>query len=1008
MTTTGRWAVLTTELTEKLAAGRTAIKSGDSERAISLLSEVLVTGRITSEQEVEVRTQLAELLENAGRYQEALKAISKYEASVALLDVPRPAMAQVLFRLASLYRWLNEPPKAISYANNSLRIFSQQHYDPGIGAANALLGYVYWMIDEYSISRDYLLTALESQRIVNDVRALAQTYWNLSLVDSIEGHQEEAKKDCMMGLSLLEEENNQQLSSQDHLILGKLFSNLAFIDTEEGNIHKAVQKYERAIEHWSHVEDKNFSALAYNNLADALLFIGDWSRAESTIQSAMRLLKGGQSKRDEAAVFNTLGKLHFLQGRFELAETSLKRSVNLSLESGAKSLEAAAWLAVGQLMFTKGDFGEAVKHIQHCLAIETKIGRIVDMAETYSYLGESHIGLREFDQAEDCLKQAQRLLKDSPNLYHSGLVSRLEGKLKSQNSIQEEAISLLAQSISILESISYNYEAGLSHFEMGVILAQTADRQRARGHLEKALKIFSELRAEPARAKTVASVEDMRRTSLSGRLYLPVLTLDALVVERLIVAASSHDLLLRELATIIRDELGEQAVVYELALDNNLKLITARGADQTKVDKITEQVQAFLNKGGQLAEGAKVKILSDNINQPDTPARRFILYTTIDKSKNPARVGHFESLIKLVEQGLENCSLRGLVRTTTSQTIVSPTKATSQKAFSTFISSTPAMQKVLERIQKIRSSDVTVLITGESGVGKELIARSIHNNSKRHEKPFLPFNCAAVPADLVESRLFGHRRGAFTGADKDSLGIVRAATGGTLFLDEIGELAMHIQPKLLRFLQEHEIHPVGDDRPVKADVRIVAATNRDLEKCVTEGTFREDLFHRLNVIRIHIPSLRERKDDVPPLVNHFLQDFAKKCGKQLSLSPQAMEALVAFPWPGNVRQLKNEMERVTALAEDGTLITPENLSPEILRPKASFSSSGMWQSFIDFTSNIALSEAVDGLERYMIENTLKRHDGNITRAAKDLGLTRQGLILKKKRLGISIAVDENE
>lgn len=1006
--TTGRWVVLTTELTEKLAAGRTALKSGDSERAIALLSEVLVTGRMTSEQESEVRCQLAELLENAGRYQEALKTISKYEASIALIDIPRPAIAQILFRLASLYRWLNEPPKAISYANNSLRIFSQVRYDPGIGAANALLGYVYWMIDEYAISRDYLVTALESQQIVNDVRSLAQTYWNLSLVDSIEGHQEEAKKDCMMGLDLLEQENNEQLSTQDHLILGKLFSNLAFIDTEEGNIHKAVQKYEKAIEHWSHVEDKNFMALAYNNLADALLFIGDWSRAESTIQSAMRLLKGGQSKRDEAAVFNTLGKLHYLQGRFDLAESSLKRSISLAVESGAKSLEAAAWLAYGQKMLTKADFAEAVNNIKHCFAIETKIGRIVDMAETCSYLGEAHIGLREFDQAEECLKQAQKLLRDSPNLYHSGIVARLEGKLKFQQNLQDEAISVLAQSISILESISYNYEAALSHYEMGMVLTQTADRQRARGHLEKALKIFSELRAEPARAKTVSAIEDMRRTSLSGRLYLPVLTLDALVVERLIAAATSHDLLLRELATIIRDELNEQAIVYELTSDNAIKLVTARGADQSKVDRITEQAQGFLNKGQQLPEGVKIKILSDNTSQADAPARRFLLYTTTDRAKNPGRVGHFESLIKLVEQGLENCALKGAFRKSASQTASSSSKASSSPAFSKLITESAAMNKVLERVQKIRSSDVTVLITGESGVGKELIARSIHSNSKRNEKPFLPFNCAAVPADLVESRLFGHRKGAFTGADKDNLGIVRAATGGTLFLDEIGELAMHVQPKLLRFLQEHEIHAVGDDRPVKADVRIVAATNKELEKCVADGTFREDLFHRLNVIRIHIPSLRERKEDIPPLVNYFLKDFSQKCNKQLTLSDKALEALIAFSWPGNVRQLRNEMERVTALAEDGVLILPEHLSPEVTERRSGISSSGMWQSFLASDAGITLTEAVDGLERYMIEQALKRHDNNVTRASKELGLTRQGLILKKKRLGISLEIDSDE
>src|SRR5262249_16243313 len=157
--------------------------------------------------------------------------------------------------------------------------------------------------------------------------------------------------------------------------------------------------------------------------------------------------------------------------------------------------------------------------------------------------------------------------------------------------------------------------------------------------------------------------------------------------------------------------------------------------------------------------------------------------------------------------------------------------------------------------------------------------------------------------------------------------IVRAATGGTLFLDEIGELAMHVQPKLLRFLQDHEIHPVGEDRPVRADVRIVAATNKDLERCVSEGRFREDLYPKLNVIRIPVPFLRERKDDIPPLVQQFLREFTKKTGKRIAVSDQAMDALVSYPWPGNVRQLKNELERVVAMAEDGALVTPDQLTP---------------------------------------------------------------------------------
>src|SRR5262249_41578946 len=210
-----------------------------------------------------------------------------------------------------------------------------------------------------------------------------------------------------------------------------------------------------------------------------------------------------------------------------------------------------------------------------------------------------------------------------------------------------------------------------------------------------------------------------------------------------------------------------------------------RGADQAAVDRVTEEARAFLNKGHSLPQGAKIKLLTDHTNQSDLPPqRRFILYTTVDRSSNPARVGHFESLLKLVEQGLENCTLRGLTRSSTSVASHTQPKTSSHRAFGSFVVESQSMRKVLERIQKIPSSDVTVMITGDSGVGKELIARSIHYSSTRQDKPFLPFNCAAVPAELVESRLFGHRRGSFTGADKDSQGIVRAATGGPPLRDD--------------------------------------------------------------------------------------------------------------------------------------------------------------------------------------------------------------------------------
>src|SRR5207244_587832 len=252
-----------------------------------------------------------------------------------------------------------------------------------------------------------------------------------------------------------------------------------------------------------------------------------------------------------------------------------------------------------------------------------------------------------------------------------------------------------------------------------------------------------------------------------------------------------------------------------------------------------------------------------------------------------------------------------------------------------FIHSSPAMTRLVEEVHKIRSSDVTVLVTGESGTGKELVARAIHVLSTRRDKVFVPFNCTAVPKELTEGYLFGYRRGAFTGAIKDSDGVIRTAAGGTLFLDEIGDLSLDVQPKLLRFLQEGEIQPLGEQRPMRVDVRIIAATNTDLEKMVAQGRFREDLYYRLNVIRLQVPPLRERRSEIPTIVNYYVNHCAGKFGRRdIQIAPQAIDLLMMAEWPGNVRQLCNEIQRVVARAEDGVLITPEQLSPELRRMSA--------------------------------------------------------------------------
>jgi DNA-binding NtrC family response regulator len=263
---------------------------------------------------------------------------------------------------------------------------------------------------------------------------------------------------------------------------------------------------------------------------------------------------------------------------------------------------------------------------------------------------------------------------------------------------------------------------------------------------------------------------------------------------------------------------------------------------------------------------------------------------------------------------------------------------------------------------------------------------------------FLPYNCTTTGRDLADSQLFGHRRGAFTGAVSDQPGLIRSAAGGTLFLDEIGDLPLDVQPKLLRFLEQSEIMPIGETRPQRVDVRVLAATNADLEQRVAEGKFREDLYYRLNVIRIHVPPLRERREEIPHLSTFFLREALERLGKpDIDLSSQTLEVFSRYWWPGNVRQLKNEIQRAVALSAPGDTIEPAHLSPEM---SATRLPAGAAVSRRSRATPANLASAVEEVERELIQAALDQARGNISETARTLGLTRRGLYLKLRRLGL--------
>jgi transcriptional regulator with PAS, ATPase and Fis domain len=292
----------------------------------------------------------------------------------------------------------------------------------------------------------------------------------------------------------------------------------------------------------------------------------------------------------------------------------------------------------------------------------------------------------------------------------------------------------------------------------------------------------------------------------------------------------------------------------------------------------------------------------------------------------------------------------------------------------------------------VSPTDSTVLILGESGTGKELVATSIHDNSEREDKPFIKLNCAAIPEELLESELFGHEKGAFTGATNFKPGKFDMANGGTIFLDEIGDMPYTLQGKILRVLQEQEFYRVGGSRTIKVDVRIIASTNKNLEKMVREDTFREDLFYRLNVFTLHLPPLRERKEDIPLLVDYLLQNAPK----QVAISSNTLQMLVAFSWPGNIRELKNTLESASVMAEQGTI------EPAHLPIKIAGAFDQNHKKSANNAANISLDERLKEIEKSMIIEALKKTGGVQVRATELLGITQRSLWHRIKKHGIDV------
>ena len=384
---------------------------------------------------------------------------------------------------------------------------------------------------------------------------------------------------------------------------------------------------------------------------------------------------------------------------------------------------------------------------------------------------------------------------------------------------------------------------------------------------------------------------------------------------------------------------------------------------------------------------------------PQVPVLIMTAYASVKTAVEALKAGAFDYLTKpldieelkiLIDKAMDHYHLRA-------ENLVLKERLGDRFDFSRIIAASPKMKTLLETLAMVAPSDATVLIMGESGTGKEVIANAIHHNSPRAGEPFIKVACAALPETLLESELFGHEKGAFTGAVARREGRFQLAHRGTIFLDEVGEMSPAVQTKLLRVLQEKEFEPLGGTRTAKVDIRVIAATNRDLEKEVREGRFREDLYYRLNVVPLVLPPLRERREDIPLLADHFLALFREKNRKSITtISGKALDLLVRYDWPGNVRELENIVERAVILARDEVLV-PADLPSQIRM----FSGEEGQDAFA-----IPAGMSLDEMERALIVKTLDETGGNRTRASEILGINRRTLQNKLKQYGLAAPSSE--
>jgi hydrogenase-4 transcriptional activator len=885
-----------------------------------------------------------------------------------------PARLSELWRLhGRLALARGEPSRAVALLLRALKFAERAHDSRAIGLTHYELGLCYRDVGDAAIVRDHIAHAASALHAAGDRRNLALVHSLSGVTLAQEGRLDEA-------MAALRQAERLALMVRAGDVVATVCGNQANVSMMQHRHEQALALAERSVELQEESGTPHGLGIALASLGQISVRLGNLRRAEQVLNRALDVRSPLQFMRQTTgAVFDTLAQIHLIRGDHEEASRCLKRSreaygdLDRWYQWSVQALEA-------RVALRRGDAARA-------LTIAVEIGRAEDVPSAYATQAEliAVEGLLvsgRATEAEERLEAVGGKVTSASMSSMWGELLRLRGRIHAQAGRSIEAYHELGQSVSVFELLGERYQAALSYLELGKLAGSAGARSRAMRYLTDARTIFESLGARPDFEEARAALAGLPTSS--GGVFLGAgVDGDAVLVRRIVDAAFAPLLLAREGTTALLEACDAQAaVIFVRAPGGDVHLVAASGCDNDTARALA--MAALRSNGGPAAALVAVEGIGREGN-----AARFAAVSAV-RPLPSAVLQRFRTLCAVLRQGFDLCS----ARERPAEPAAGALERQLEPLIPGFVCASAAMERVTDQIQRLQGSDLTVLITGESGTGKDLVARAIHAGSPRGAGLFLPYNCTSATRELADSQLFGHRRGSFTGAVADQQGVIRSAAGGTIFLDEIGDLPIDVQPKLLRFLEQGEILPVGETRPIRVDVRVVAATNADLEQRVAEGRFREDLFYRLSVIRIHVPPLRDRREEIPHLSTFFVREASERLGKpDVRLSGETLDLFDAYSWPGNVRQLRNEIQRGVAMAAPGGWITPDLLSPNFLGSSTETAAPRR-------ARNVTLSAAVERLEREMIENALQRSAGNISQTARSLGLTRRGLYLKLDRLRI--------